>query len=289
MKVDYKIVLNEKYGFYQVNPSPTPEELSEYYNTNYYDSGTYAAKYTENELIQKLLPVHELNFLLNGKRGKVLDIGCGEGFVINQLQAEGWDVTGLDFSLDGIGRHFPLLKERVIQGDIYKSLERLIQDKIKFDVIICNNVLEHVIDPLSFLGRFKDLCHQETIIRLQVPNDFSWLQQALKRDSMIKNDYWVRPPDHLSYFNNDSLRLVLESFNYKIVEFLGDFPIELFLLNEKSSYNFNNDLGPNAHSARLYFDVNLFKLSIEKYLAFRRGCGESGGCRNLIAYCKIKE
>jgi 2-polyprenyl-3-methyl-5-hydroxy-6-metoxy-1,4-benzoquinol methylase len=288
MKVDYKIVLNEKYGFYQVSPSPTPKELDEYYNSNYYDNGTYAVSYSENELIQKLLPAHEISFLLNGKKGKVLDIGCGEGFVINQLLSEGWDVTGLDFSLDGVKRHFPHLADKVIQGDIYKSLEELINNKIKFDVIVCNNVLEHVIDPLTFLSRFKSLCHEETVIRIQVPNDFSWLQQAMKRDGMIKNEYWVSAPAHLSYFNNESLRLVLESFDYKIVDFLGDFPIELFLLNEKCSYNLNNYLGPFAHNSRLYFDVNLYRTSIEKFIAFRRGCGESGVCRNLIAYCKIK-
>lgn len=289
MKVDYKIVLNEKYGFYQVSPSPTPEELSEYYNANYYDYGTYAKEYCENELVQKLIPAYEISYLFKQKKGKVLDIGCGEGFVMNQLHEEGWEVTGLDFSLDGITRHFPHLKEKVHRGDIYKSLADLIKNKIKFDVIICNNVLEHVIDPISFLGRFRDLCHKETVVRIQVPNDFSWLQQALKRDGMIKNDYWVGPPAHLSYFNNKSLRLLLESFDYNIVDFLGDFPIELFLMNKNSSYNLNKDVGPDAHSSRLYFDVNLLKFSMDNFITFRRGCGESGVCRNLIAYCKIKE
>ena len=288
MGTDYKVIQNEKYGFYQISPSPTPEELSAYYNANYYDYGTYTPEYSHNELIQKTLPVHEINYLLKKEKGKILDIGCGEGFVINEFQKQGWDVTGLDFSHDGINRHFPHLKDKVIKDDIYKSLETLINDKIKFDVIVCNNVLEHVIDPLSFLGRFKSLCHKDTVIRIQVPNDFSWVQAALKKDGMIKNDYWVGPPAHLSYFNNKSFRNVLESFGYEVMHLLGDFPIELFLMNEKSSYNQDKDLGPSAHKARLYFDVNLFKSSIENFIAFRRGCGESGVCRNLIAYCKIK-
>lgn len=289
MNKDYKVIRHETLGFYQVSPLPTPKELDEYYNSNYYDYGTYAAEYSENELIQKLLPAHEISFLSKGKKGKVLDIGCGEGFVINQLHQEGWEVFGLDFSLDGINRHFPQLAEKVIKGDIYKSLEEMIEKGSKFDVIICNNVLEHVIDPLSFLERFKSLCHEETVVRIQVPNDFSWLQQCLKRDELIKNEYWVGPPAHLSYFNNDSLKKVLEFFDYKIIDLLGDFPIELFLLNEKSSYNLDKSVGSYAHKARLYFDVNLFRNSIEKYVAFRRGCGESGVCRNLIAYCKINK
>lgn len=289
MSNDFNVVLNESFGFYQIKPSPTPQELEAYYNTNYYDYGTYATQYSEYELLQRLLPAHEINYLSKGKRGKVLDIGCGEGFVINQLHQDGWDVYGLDFSLDGIQRHFPYLTEKVTKGDIYKLLEDLILKGDKFDVIICNNVLEHVIDPLSFLGRFKSLCHDNTIVRIQVPNDFSWLQQNLKRDEMIKNEYWVSPPAHLSYFSNESLVKMLNSFDYGIIELLGDFPIELYLMNEKSNYNLDKSTGSAAHKARLYFDVNLFKASIEKYMAFRRGCGQSGVCRNLIAYCRINK
>lgn len=289
MKKDMGVVLNDKFGFYQIKPSPTPEELDSYYNTNYYDYGTYAAEYSEFELTQKVLPAYEIDYLLKGKKGRILDIGCGEGFVIGHLAKQGWDVCGLDFSLDGVKRHFPDLADKVIKGDIYKSLENLILVKEKFDVIICNNVLEHVIDPLSFLNRFKSLCHDETVIRIQVPNDFSWFQNALKRDGMINNEYWINPPAHLSYFNNESLNTVLSSYGYQITELLGDFPIELFLLNEKSNYNKDKATGPFAHKARLYFDVNLFKTSIDKYIAFRRGCGQSGVCRNLISYCKISK
>ena len=79
MKTDYKIIQNEKYGFYQVSPLPTPQELDEYYNTNYYDYGTYTKEYSPNELIQKVLPAHEIGFLLDKKKGRALDIGCGEG------------------------------------------------------------------------------------------------------------------------------------------------------------------------------------------------------------------
>jgi 2-polyprenyl-3-methyl-5-hydroxy-6-metoxy-1,4-benzoquinol methylase len=288
MKTEFKIAKDEKYGFSQVKPLPTAEELERFYNTNYYDTGTYAVAYSPMELTQKVLPAHEIAFLTGKKTGSVLDIGCGEGFILDHLKKEGWKVTGLDFSHDGINRHFPHLKDNVIKGDIYKSIEDLIEKQVKFDVIICNNVLEHVRDPISFLERFKALCHADTVVRIQVPNDFSWIQEALKRDQMIRNDYWVVPPAHLSYFNNDNFASVLKTFGYEMFDLLGDFPIEIFLLNEKSNYNLHPEVGPLAHKARLYFDVNLFKASLERYVAFRRGCGQSGVCRNLIAYCKVK-
>ena len=110
----------------------------------------------------------------------------------------------------------------------------------------------------------------------------------LKNKGLIKNDYWLCPPAHLSYFDNKSLKGTLESCGYSVTDILGGFPIELFLLNEKSSYNLNKELGPYAHKVRVEFDVSLFKNSIENYVTFRRGCGESGVCRDLIAYCKVR-
>jgi hypothetical protein len=79
----------------------------------------------------------------------------------------------------------------------------------------------------------------------------------------------------------------LSSLGYELIDLLGDFPIEIFLMNEKSNYNIYPEAGSSAHKARLFFDVKLYEASLEKYIAFRRGCGKSGVCRNLIAYCRV--
>lgn len=281
------VIQNKEFGFFQVDPLPSVKELDDFYNSNYYDVKGYSVEYPESEIFQKQLPAVELLHFANGKKGRILDIGCGEGFVLNHMSKEGWEVLGLDFSHDGVKRHFPHLVSNVIKGDVFKSLEDLMAKGEKFDAIVCNNVLEHVLHPLEFLQKFKALCHENTIIRIQAPNDYSWFQNVLKKENLIKNDYWVAPPGHLSYFNIDSLSRVLNAYGYGIENLLGDFPIELFLLNEKSNYNQDPKLGPFAHKARILFDINLFKSSMANFIAFRKGCGESGVCRNLIAYCKL--
>lgn len=288
MNTKVRVVKNEEFGFSQVHPLPSVEELNKFYNTNYYDEKGYAKEYTPDEIFHKQLTAFELQYIRQGQKAHVLDVGCGEGFVIDVLQKEGWTVTGLDFSHDGILRHFPHLRDNVVKGDIYESLEILMEKQAKFDVIICNNVLEHVLDPLSFLKKFKALCHKNTIIRIQVPNDFSWFQQLLKSEKKIEKEYWVAPPGHLSYFNKENLLPLLDSFGYQLTDLYGDFPIELFLLNEKSNYSVRPEVGPYSHASRILFDVNLYRASVQDYMAFRKGCGQSGVCRNLIAYCKLK-
>lgn len=285
--MNFELIKNKTFGFTQINPMPSADELSIFYNTHYYDAKGYAPEYSDIELFHKEITAHEITYLLKYKRGHVLDIGCGEGFVLNALQKLDWQVTGLDFSHDGVKRHFPHLVEHVVKGDIYASLEQLMSKATKFDVIICNNVLEHVVDPLHFLHQFKSLCHKDTVIRIQVPNDFSWYQNLLKQNNLINQDYWVAPPGHLSYFNKENLSAVLYQHGYSVSEIYGDFPIEIFLLNTHSNYNIKPETGPQAHHARLTLEVNLLKSSVEDFLAFRKGCGASGICRNLIAYCRL--
>lgn len=285
--MSFTVKTNLEYGFKQVTPLPSSEELSAFYNTNYYDAKGYAVEYSSKEVMHKTLPGHEVEFFTSLKTGSILDIGCGEGFVLDYFHKKGWNVTGLDFSHDGVSRHFPHLVNNVVKGDVFTSLEELMEKQTKFDVIVCNNVLEHVLDPIAFLKKFKSLCHENTLMRIQVPNDFSWFQDFIIKEKMVTKEYWVAPPGHLSYFNKENLEHVLKAFDYKLVDMLGDFPIELFLLNEKSNYSVKPEVGPMAHKARVDFDVSLFESSIDQYIAFRRGCGQSGVCRNLIAFCKM--
>ena len=94
--MNYKVEKNLKYGFKNVTPMPTAEELSRFYNSNYYDSKGYSIKYTDEEIIHKNILATEIEFFLKQKVGSILDIGCGEGFVLNHFDKQGWKVTGLD-------------------------------------------------------------------------------------------------------------------------------------------------------------------------------------------------
>lgn len=275
-------------GYQEIQPKPTPDDLAKFYNSQYFNSGTYAVGYSPEEARHKEIFFREAEFLIGNKTGSVLDVGCGEGFSLNYFSKKGWKVKGVDFTNDGVSRHFPHLKEKLVVGDILSLLEEIASSKEEFDLIICNNVIEHVIEPFRLMDLLKKLASKKTLLRLQVPNDNSWLQQMIVDRGLAPANYWVSPPAHLTYFNKDNFSKVLNEYGFSIKHLMGDFPIELFLLNEASNYKKHPETGPLAHKVRLDFDNHVCDRSVAEFVEFRKGCGAIGLGRNMIVYCTLQ-
>jgi 2-polyprenyl-6-hydroxyphenyl methylase / 3-demethylubiquinone-9 3-methyltransferase len=81
-----------------------------------------------------------------GAAARVLDVGCGAGFLANELAAEGHDVTGIDASHEALAvaaRHDPTGRARYVAGDAL-ALPFPAQS---FDVVCAMDFLEHVEEP----------------------------------------------------------------------------------------------------------------------------------------------
>ena len=158
-----KRVKKNQFGFYEIINKPTPEELKDYYAAKYYQNayGSYEKSYSEeeilyckNKLLQKLLIIDKL---INYGENTFLDVGAGEGWALDCFKKQGWNCTGLDYSEFGCKVHNPDCLTDMIVGDIYENIQKLIINKEEYQVILLDNVLEHVIEPLSLLKSVKKL------------------------------------------------------------------------------------------------------------------------------------
>src|SRR6185437_3669504 len=208
--VNDKVRLNE-FGFYQLKEIPDADTLKKYYEKKYYqdDKGHYQKQYSEaersflfNKLEQKYFVIS--NYLKLSK-GKLLDIGCGEGWALNFFKKKGWDVLGVDYSDYGCKIHNPDCLPQLIIGDIDEKIDELTASKDRHNIIWLDNVLEHVPDPLTLLKRLYTITAPGGILVLEVPNDFSVIQERLLETGRIDKPFWIAIPDHISYFNNKSL------------------------------------------------------------------------------------
>jgi SAM-dependent methyltransferase len=75
----------------------------------------------------------------------VLDIGCGEGEIMQIISDPSWKVTGIDIYPDSLkaAKKTGVYTE-LIKGDLIKVCEKLIKEKIKYDLVFCSQVIEHI-------------------------------------------------------------------------------------------------------------------------------------------------
>ncbi len=88
------------------------------------------------------------NYKLTSKNPlTILDIGCGNGSILSNLQNKGFELYGIDGSESGIKiakQSFPEINFFV--GDITTNISDILPIK-EFDLIICTEVIEHIYSP----------------------------------------------------------------------------------------------------------------------------------------------
>jgi 2-polyprenyl-3-methyl-5-hydroxy-6-metoxy-1,4-benzoquinol methylase len=284
-----------RWGFYQYDPKPSDEELCSYYANKYYQEGrgSYSVLYTDAEIAYFRLKARmvyrkSLHHADIKKRGNLIDIGCGEGWIMDEFNRQGISVLGFDFSTYGIEKFNSHLLPFFVQGNIYNLLRERIRTKLKFDFLVFANVIEHVRDPVLLLEEVKNIMNPKSILVIVVPNDFSPLHELLLKEGKISKAFWLCYPDHLSYFNKESMSNLLSDLGFKIHSVVADNPVDLNLLNDNSNYIQDTSKGKNVHFFRVSSDNFLESQNPDKLLEIYEILGSMGVGRNLTYYCSFK-
>lgn len=85
------------------------------------------------------------------ERMRILDAGCGSGFLSKKLADLGHEVTAIDISGSGVARlreTYPQIHAEV--RSVYDNLEDLVPDT-GFDLALSSEVIEHLYAPRDFL------------------------------------------------------------------------------------------------------------------------------------------
>jgi 2-polyprenyl-3-methyl-5-hydroxy-6-metoxy-1,4-benzoquinol methylase len=158
----------------------------------------------------------EANIVLNGKN--ILDVGTGPGIALDELllEAAPQRVVGVDMSTNAIDYASKAFPTR----EFYACKLEKIDLDFEFDVVLCTEVLEHLVNPAEALLRLKPLVNVGGALLLTVPDgriDFSkqhinfWSPEGWKIfiDSLAEDwevnygQFKIRPSSH--YFNNVAL------------------------------------------------------------------------------------
>jgi 2-polyprenyl-3-methyl-5-hydroxy-6-metoxy-1,4-benzoquinol methylase len=280
-------------GWRRVEPSPSTEDLRDFYAAQYFQNshGTYAQTYTEDELThRRLLAGLLVSAIAQGgvTGGKLIEIGCGEGWFLAAADEAGFAVRGLDFSADGLTRFNPQFLDRALIGDAFEGLDRLIAEGAGADAVVMEHVLEHVLDPEALLARLPRLLKPGGLVAITVPNDFSPLQLSAKVSGAIDRDFWVAPPQHLNYFNAETLPRLLARMGFEVRVAYASFPIDWFLMHPGSNYVADPAAGKPAHRARMAIDLLLAEQGLDKWLDLSKALFACGAGRSLTVVAAVK-
>lgn len=150
---------------------------------------------------------------------RVLEIGCGEGNFRHNLEdeCEYWGVEPTADASDKAGK----LLFKVLNG-IYDEVAADLPDKY-FDLIICNDVIEHMVDHDQFLEEIKNKLAPEGVIFGSIPNVRfigNLIEFLFGRDWRYRED-GILDRTHLRFFTEKSLRRTFLEHNYEIVKLVG--------------------------------------------------------------------
>jgi len=157
--------------------------------------------------------------LLGPPPARLVDLGCGNGFLSSRLEQLGYQVTAVEPSDDGVARAreaHPSL--RVIQASVYDDLPALLGER--FDAVVATEVIEHLLEPKRLVANAFRLLRPGGTFVLSTP-----YHGYLKNLAISLLDGWDRHWDvawdggHVKFFSPRSLRTMLEQAGFREVRF----------------------------------------------------------------------
>jgi SAM-dependent methyltransferase len=150
--------------------------------------------------IERLLPA-----ISEGSgRVRILDVGCGQGYLTFALRSAGYDAVGIDISDKAVAT------ARDQFGGDYRSstLRELAESGERFDAVVMAELVEHVVDPTGLVREGLEVLADEGRLIVTTPN-----RSAYGPDVVWTGDL---PPIHLWWLSEESLRVIARTVECEI-------------------------------------------------------------------------
>ncbi len=204
-KTIFSVVKCNKCGLVYLNPQPDDRYLSQFYVFNYY--GNQSFFHSIFLFINNFIIGNRAHSILKRKKGKIIDIGCGDGDFLKFMKDKGWDAYGIEPSKSG----FEIAKSKIKENVYNKPLGDIkFMDKF-FDAVTIEHVLEHVDNPKEMIKQVHRIMKDDGLLVISVPNIGS-VQAKIGRDKWFHLDI----PRHIYHFSSETLTRFLESNGFEV-------------------------------------------------------------------------
>jgi len=197
----------------------------------FYESEVFESYVSFHEGIRSRIGHNHQQFFIHfpqNVKGRLLDVGCGDGVFLREAQKHGFEVWGIDFDSKSINTAKKSLGvDTLFAMSLEEFYEYAKKNSLTFDVITFFEVLEHQDNPKRFLEMVRDLLKPGGYIAGSVPNRESPFVIDLYQKIISYND---NPPHHFLRFSAKALENTLKICGFSDVEvYKTDFPKEELL------------------------------------------------------------
>ena len=164
-------------------------------------------------------PRKEIIQFLPQKISTIFEVGCGEGVFSKNIKCSGekWGIEP-DSNAANIAKN---VFDKVLMGtfDIVKAE----LPKNYFDLVICNDVIEHMEDHEKFLKEIREYMTEDAVLVGSIPNAryYKNLFHFLLVKDWEYTDLGTLDRTHLRFFTEKSLRRSLDEAEFEIEKFQG--------------------------------------------------------------------
>lgn len=156
-------------------------------------------KHTSTNPVQRALIAHFLKrvseLVIARSPRRILEIGCGEGFVLRALRDAGvrCPMRGIDFSEQAIAD----ARVRVPDAELeVQDAAKLAADGERYDVVLMIEVLEHLENPQRMLGLLSQLAERHVVLSVPWEPYFRGLNFARGKHLSA----WGNDPEHIQHW-----------------------------------------------------------------------------------------
>lgn len=142
---------------------------------------------------------------------KILEIGCGLGYLTYSLIKAGYNSKGLDISQEAVTKAIQNYGDYYICADLF---EYSLSHENEYDIIIFTEVIEHLYDICSFMETMKKLLKLNGKIILTTPNKSFYPSSVLWATDLPPVHCWWLSEDSIKYIANE-LKMSVSFLNFK--------------------------------------------------------------------------
>jgi 2-polyprenyl-3-methyl-5-hydroxy-6-metoxy-1,4-benzoquinol methylase len=203
-----------------VHPVPEGVALAGHYDGEYYHEWIEHQRKRRAAMWRKRLDKVEKA----AHRGRLLDVGCGEGMFLCEAATRGWTTWGTELS-PYAARHASLaLGREIFCGELYDaSFPREF-----FDVVTLWHVMEHVREPARYLKEVRRVIRPGGLLLVAVPNvDDLFMQFAYRivRGRPLRLFSKEDREIHLYHFSAKTIGMYMEKAGFAVSRVGPDFGI----------------------------------------------------------------